>query len=122
MKTRELPDEERRQHLTYEERVEVNKLLMKLWSEAAPAHGKLWKQFAPLAQRAFRIPPGPEGSDVQKCDGFEVGQEVKDGTGTSVIKKLRICGELREIFGLLQTDSHDHGLWWSLLGQLAQKP
>ena len=119
MKTRQLSDEERRQHLTYEERVKANKFLMKLWSEAAPYTKKIWDVFGPLAQRSFRIPPGPDGHAVKRAGEFKVGQRwiTAGGTG-SVIKRIKICGTLLEIFGLVQIDGHDHGLVWLKLGEM----
>ena len=117
MKLKQLSDPERRQHLTYEELLEANRLLVNLAATASGKQGRDWGVFSALIQRACRIPPGPEGADTPGCEGFNVDQEWRDGQTTGVIKAVRICGSLREIFGLIQIDSHDHGLVWLKLGQ-----
>ncbi len=120
MKMKQLSDSERRNRLNYEELLEANRLLARLVESASGNQRREWGIFSVLVQRACRIPPGPEGADTPGCEGFEVGREWRNGTETGVVKALRICGTLREIYGLVQIDSHDHGLVWLKLGQLAQ--
>ena len=120
MKLKQLPDPERRQHLTYEERLEANRLLINLVAKASDKQRREWSTFSALIQRGCRIPPGPEGAETPGCEGFDVGQEWRDGQTTGIIKAVRICGALREIYGLIQIDSYDHSLVWLKLGQCTE--
>lgn len=117
------PDEQKREHLTYEERTEAYRLLHKLWGESTEKkYTKAdWNKFGFLIERSCRVPPGPEGADTPGCGTFEVGQEWGDGDASGVIKKLRICGSLREVYGLIQINSHNHGLVWLKLGELREE-
>ena len=121
-KMKQLSDLERRNRLNYEELVEANRLLSILMENASEKQCREWNTFSALIQRACRIPPGPPGADTPGCEGFEIGQEWRSETSpsTGVVKALRICGTLREIFGLVQIDSHDYSLVWLKLGQMAQ--
>ena len=121
-----LPDEIRRKPLSYQERIEMERLLHELWIDAGNLHYNpiAWARFSNLAERASRIPPGPDGGkEVRSATymgrRFRVGgtYDANYAAGMSKVTRIRrikiIPGE-QAPWALLEWPEN-HGLGWTML-------